>query len=125
MKKSFALLIILFYFLSCNKIQEMKNKLIPERPYEKADIDTVIVGGGGAYEKANIDKFYWATSGSDYTTIPLIKPYNLQKLQGQNEWILETHIKNPRIEKFHGRDTVLMSFSPLELFNVHDIYIWL
>jgi len=70
MKKIIALLAIFIVLINCNKTEKMKNKLFPERPYEDA----------------KIDKFYWADSGWDYTMIPLIKPFQLIKLQGNDMW---------------------------------------
>ena len=70
----FLLLIGIFCFLSCSKIEKMKEKLFPERPYEESQTDN----------------FYWADSGWDYVLIPLVKPYQLIKLQGKEEWELST-----------------------------------
>lgn len=84
-------------FISCNKAKEMKDKLFPERPYEKAQID----------------KFYWTTNGWDFATIPLIKPYKIQQMQGAKNWALNTLIKNPKIVTFHRRNMVLNNFELL------------
>lgn len=108
MKKLSSLIIIIIVFISCSKTEKMKNKLFPER----------------LYEKGNIDKFYWAEGGWDYTILPLIKPYKMQQLQGSKIWMLETHITTPKIETFHGIDTVLSSLDPIDLFNVTHIYIY-
>ena len=107
--KIFIVLISIFTLTNCNKIEnKMKNKLIQERPYEDA----------------KIDKFYWVASGWDYTTIPLIKPYNLQKLQGSDIWTLGTNRKEQKIDIVHGENIVLNIFSPVEYFNIKDIYIY-
>ncbi|WP_262148466.1 hypothetical protein [Chryseobacterium foetidum] len=76
----------------------MKNKFFPERPYEDA----------------KIDKFYWADSGWDYTMIPLIKPFQLIKLQGNDMWQISTGFN-----KFNE-----ISISPIENFNLSSSYIY-
>ncbi|MEE6130387.1 hypothetical protein V2E39_23515 [Chryseobacterium arthrosphaerae] len=108
MKKISSIILIMLIFVSCNKAKKMKDSLFPERPYEKA----------------NIDKFYWVDGYWDYVQIPLVKPYEIQQLQGSKIWMLETHIANPKIETFHGTNTVLSSFDPVDTFNVKDIYIY-
>lgn len=109
MRFYFSILIMIFCFLSCQKTEKMKDKILPERPYEDS----------------KIDKFYWADSGWDYTMIPLIKPYNLQQLQGSTIWTLDAHNPAPKIEPFHGKNIVLNNFDPVEMFNVKDIYIYI
>ncbi|WP_131725581.1 MULTISPECIES: hypothetical protein [unclassified Chryseobacterium] len=74
MKKIFLLTLCTVILISCQKTKKMKDKLFPERPYEEA----------------NIDKFYWSDSGWDYTMVPLIKPFQLIKLQGSKDWELST-----------------------------------
>ena len=76
----------------------MKNKLLPERPYEKAQID----------------KFYWAYSDWNYTMFPLIKPIVLMQYQGNKDWWLNT-------SKINGQ---LTDISPVESFNVSQNYIY-
>lgn len=108
MKKVHLLIILMTALFSCQKTEKMKEKLFPERPYEDA----------------KIDKFYWADSGWDYTIIPLIRPYKIQQLQGSRIWMLDAHNSNPKIESFHGKNTVLSSFDPVDMFNIKDIYIY-
>lgn len=74
MKKMFSLMIVLVMLINCTKTNTMQEKLFPERPFEKA----------------NIDKFYWATEGWDYAIVPLIKTFHLIKLQGDNKWEIFT-----------------------------------
>ncbi|WP_370900684.1 hypothetical protein [Chryseobacterium gossypii] len=93
---------------NCNKVEKMKNKILPDR----------------SYEEAKIDNFYWADSGWDYTLIPLIKPYKIQQLQGSEIWMLDANNPSPKIEIFHGKNTVLSSFDPVESFNVKDGFIY-
>ena len=108
MNKINSLLIILLILISCTKTEKMKNKLFPDREYEKA----------------KIDNFYWADSGWDFALIPLIKPYKIQQLQGSKTWTLETYNSAPKIETFHGKNIVLNNFEPLEKFNIIDKYIY-
>lgn len=108
MKKIFLSTLLTTVLCSCQKTEKMKDKLFPERPYEEA----------------RIDQFYWADSGWDYTMIPLIKPYHLQQLQGSTIWMLDSRNPAPKIEMFHGKNTVLSSFDPVDMFNVKDIYIY-
>ncbi|MBD3907191.1 hypothetical protein NAL32_18850 [Chryseobacterium sp. Ch-15] len=98
MKKIIALLAIFIILINCNKTEKMKNKLFPERPYEDA----------------KIDKFYWADSGWDYTMIPLIKPFQLIKLQGNDMWQISTG--------FNKFDEI--SISPIDNFNLTSSYIY-
>lgn len=107
MKKIISLAIIIA-LISCNKTEKMKNKIFPDRKYEKAEID----------------KFYWVDGYWDYVQVPLVKPYKIQQLQGSKVWTLETYISNPKIETFHGTNTVLNSFDPVDMFNIKDIYIY-
>lgn len=97
MKVFHLLIIFVFCFYGCNKAEKMKNKILPERPYEDA----------------KIDNFYWADSGWDYTMIPLIKPYQLTKLQGQKKWLLNSSVSKNEIS-----DIV-----PLESISINYIYI--
>ena len=108
MKKLHLLIILLTALFSCHKTEKMKEKLFPERPYEKS----------------HIDNFYWADSGWDYISIPLIKPYQLQQLQGSTVWMLDAHNPSLKIETFHGKNTVLSSFDPIDMFNIKDFYIY-
>lgn len=108
MKKIHLIIILIVSLLSCQKTEKMKDKLFPERPYEDAQIDN----------------FYWADSGWDYTTIPLIKPYNLQQLQGSKIWMLDAHNPTPKIVSFHGKNIVLNNFDPVDKLSVKDIYIY-
>ncbi|SUX48333.1 hypothetical protein [Chryseobacterium indoltheticum] len=98
MKKIIALLAIFIVLINCNKTEKMKNKLFPERPYEDA----------------KIDKFYWADNGWDYTMIPLIKPFQLIKLQGNDMWQISTG--------FNKFDEI--SISPVDNFNLTSSYIY-
>lgn len=100
--------IIMLILVCCNKTGKMKNKIYPER----------------VYENQQIDKFYWADEGWDYSVIPLIKPFKLQKMQGVENWMLETHNKAPRIETFHHKNIVLNNFDPVERLNVYGGYIY-
>ena len=74
MKIFHLLIIFVFCFYGCNKAEKMKNKILPEHPYEDA----------------KIDNFYWAVEGWDYSVIPLIKPFLMIKLQGSEDWELST-----------------------------------
>ncbi|MGL6126641.1 hypothetical protein [Chryseobacterium artocarpi] len=98
MKKNALIVGAIFCFFSCQKSEKMKHRLFPERPYEKA----------------NIDKFYWADSGWDYTMVPLIKPFQLIKLQGDNLWQVSTG--------FNKFDEI--SISPIDNVNIVSSYIY-
>ena len=97
MKVFHLLIIFVFCFYGCNKAEKMKNKILPERPYEDA----------------KIDNFYWAVDGWDYSVIPLIKPFLLIKLQGSEEWELSTG--------FNKFDEI--SISKIDNINVINNYI--
>lgn len=97
MQKIIYLLCFLTLF-NCNKTKEMKSKLFPERPYEDA----------------KVDKFYWADSGWDFTVIPLIKPFTLTKLQGQNEWLLNSSSSKNDIS----------DATPIESISINQFFIY-
>lgn len=98
MKKNALIVGAIFCFFSCQKSEKMKHRLFPERPYEKA----------------NIDKFYWSTEGWDYMVVPLIKPFQLLKLQGSNKWEISTGFN-----KSHE-----VGVSDITNFNVSKHYIY-
>lgn len=100
-KLSVLLLIILNLF-NCNKIEKIKNDMNPGRPYKQA----------------GIDRFYWEASGYDYVVLPLLKPYKLMKLQGDEEWILNTSVIPDEISDLAPtlylgiKDTYIYGFKP-------------
>lgn len=96
--KTILYVLCLMTLINCDKTKEMKGKLFPERPYEDAQID----------------KFYWADSGWDYTMVPLIKPFQLIKLQGDNLWQVSTG--------FNKFDEI--SISPIDNVNIVSSYIY-
>jgi len=98
MKKIFLLIIIMAALFGCRKTEKMKEKLFPERPYEDAQIDN----------------FYWSIEGWDYSVIPLIKPFQLIRLQGDYVWQLSTG--------FNKFDEI--SVSPINDFNLTSNYIY-
>lgn len=106
--KKISTLILISILVCCNKTDKMKNKIFPEK----------------IYEKNHIDKFYWVDEGWDYSVIPLIKPFRLQKMQGMDNWMLDTYIKTPKIETFHNQNIVLNNFDPVEKLNVNNGYIY-
>lgn len=98
MKKISSLIIIVLIFITCNKTENMKHKLLPDRKYEKE----------------SIDNFYWVEGGWDYTILPLFKPFRLIRHQGTKKWGMNTsEIKNQ-----------LSDISPIQYFNVLQIYIY-
>ena len=87
----------------------MKEKLFPERPYEKS----------------RIDKFYWVDSDTDYYFIPLIKPYKLSmEVYKSNDWTLDTNSEGVYLEFDKSLITKMSSFEQIGKFNVlnHIIY---
>ena len=107
MNKIFSLLFIIITLLSCNKIEKMKNKIAPENPYLKA----------------NIDKFYWQTVSDDHNIVPLIKPYQLMKITGSNEWYLPTK-SNDSFNFKNGSIVKLNSFSTVVNCNIFPPYVF-
>lgn len=89
---------ILMNLFNCNKIEKMKNKINP----------------ASSYKEAEIDKFYWIDSESDYEILPLVKPFQLIRLQGNNEWNLVTG--------FNKFDEI--SIFNVVNFNIHNMYIY-
>ncbi|MGL6126640.1 hypothetical protein [Chryseobacterium artocarpi] len=96
--KTILYVLCLMALINCDKTKEMKGKLFPARPYEDAQID----------------KFYWSDNGWDYTMIPLLKPYQLTKLQGKEEWMLNTSASKNEIS----------DATPIESISVNTIYIY-
>lgn len=94
----FHIIVICSCLINCNKTKKMKDKLFPDR----------------SYDKANIDKFYWSDSGWDYSMIPLIKPIQLLQLQGDNKWEISTGFNNSNE----------IGISDITKFNIIQSYIY-
>ncbi len=101
MKKIFLSILFTTVLCSCQKTEEMKNKLFPERPYKDAQID----------------KFYWAINHSDINQIPLIKPVFLSQYKGKNEWSIN-------VSDFNKSENISNLLNPVASFNVNNIYIY-
>lgn len=106
-KTGIFIVIILLTVISCNKTKKMKDKLFPERPYEKA----------------NIDRYYWETVSDGHELIPLIKPYSLMRINGSTDWYLPT--KSQDVFSFkNGSFVNLYSFSNISYCNIFKPYIY-
>ena len=109
MKNTGLLIYIILFFLSCNKTENMKNKIFPERPYEKIQVD----------------KFYWADGDMDFYYIPLVKPYKLSmESDKKNEWTLDTDSEGIYLEFENSLVTKMSSFESVEEFNVSNNIIY-
>lgn len=106
--KNFALVLnIIFCFFSCHKVEKMKNKVMPENPFLKT----------------NIDRFYWETVSEDHNVVPLVKPYRLMRVTGSKDWYLPTK-SNDYFDFKNGSTVKLNSFSSVTNCNVFPPYIF-
>ncbi|MDR2237202.1 MAG: hypothetical protein LBE92_13860 [Chryseobacterium sp.] len=107
MIKKSLLLIVLLLLLSCNKVENIKHKIVPDNPYLAA----------------KIDKFYWETLSEDHNVVPLIKPYQLMQVTGSKEWYLPTQSKDSFNFK-NGSTVDLYSLTTVTECNIFPPYIF-
>lgn len=107
MKKISLLLIFVILLLGCNKVKKMEQNIISENPYLTA----------------KIDKFYWETLSDDTNLVPLIKPYQLMRVTGSEDWYLPTLSKD-RFNFKNGSFVDLFSLSTVIECNIKPPYIF-
>ncbi|WP_312302737.1 hypothetical protein [Chryseobacterium sp.] len=104
----FIIFLSLLALTSCNKAEKMKNKFIPDRPYEDA----------------KIDNFYWADGDKNYRFIPLLKPYRLSLFSHNEKWSLDTGVDGVYMEFDNSVITKISSIEPVIKFNVANGFIY-